>query len=384
MDDPGVRRVYFIDWLRSLAVLLLLPFHTLVVFDAGDAFYVKASTLSEVAGGVIGFIAVWHMPLLFFLAGCSTCFALRKRSGSQYAWERVKRLLVPFVFGILILVPPQTWYGGRFNSGYADSYWHYLASGDFLRWNIQGGHDYYGGFGTAHLWFIMFLLVMSLVALPVVLWGARGGGVQRMKAFSRRMARPVWWMLPIVVLFAGEAAPDIPGGPFVLYLFLFLLGFVAASDPTFMESAQRYRVLSLTVGVALTLFTVLTPDLRDSLPDPSFQLAGLAFLKVAAIWLVIVGLLGFGKRYLDQPSRAQKYLAESSYAIYILHQTVIVILAFYLVRMATPASVQWVVLFVAAVGGTFALYEIVRRVGVFRFLFGMRPRVQKETERSDK
>jgi len=159
----------------------------------------------------------------------------------------------------------------------------------------------------------------------------------------------------------------------VLYLLLFLLGFLAACDPTFMESAQRYRVPSLIGGVALTLFTVLTPDLRDSLPDPSFQLAGLAFVRVAAIWLVIVGLLGFGKRYLDRPSRAQRYLAESSYPIYILHQTVIVTIAFYVVRMAAPTPVQWVVLLVAAVAGTFVLYEIVRRVGLLRFLFGMRP-----------
>ena len=157
------------------------------------------------------FISVWHMPLLFFLAGCSTYFALRKRSGGQYAWERVKRLLVPLVFGILILIPPQTWYGGRFNSGYTSSYWHYLVSGDFMRWNVQDGGDYFGGFGIGQLWFIMFLLFISLIVIPLVLWGARGRGVGRMQAFSRRMARPVWWLLAIVILFVGGAAPEIPG-----------------------------------------------------------------------------------------------------------------------------------------------------------------------------
>ena len=58
-----------------------------------------------------------------------------------------------------MLIPPQTWYGARFNSGYTDSYWHYLSSGDFLKWNIQDGGDYYGGFGIGQLWFIMFLLL---------------------------------------------------------------------------------------------------------------------------------------------------------------------------------------------------------------------------------
>ena len=258
MDNQGSGRVHFIDWLRSLAVLLLFPFHTLIVFDAGNPFYVKASTLSEVAGGVIGFIAVWHMPLLFFLAGCSTCFALRKRSGSQYAWERVKRLLAPLVFGILILVPPQTWYGGRFNSGYADSYWHYLVSGDFLRWNIQGGDDYYGGFGTGQLWFIMFLLIMSLVALPLVLWGARGARCPRMQAFSRRLARPTWWLLPIVVLFVGEQRRSIPGGPSCSFSSYFCSVLSPLAIPRSWSRPSAIRWPSLVGGVALTLFRVLT------------------------------------------------------------------------------------------------------------------------------
>ena len=61
------------------------------------------------------------------MAGASTYYALRRRSGGQYLSERVKRLLVPFVFGFFVLIPPQTWYGARFNSGYTDSFWHYLT-----------------------------------------------------------------------------------------------------------------------------------------------------------------------------------------------------------------------------------------------------------------
>jgi glucan biosynthesis protein C len=126
--------------------------------------------------------------------------------------------------------------------------------------------------------------------------------------------------------------------------------------------------------MALSLFWVLSSDYRDSLPDPSFGRAGLAILGCVATWLAIVGMLGFGKRYLDRTSRTQRYLAEGSYPVYILHQTVIVVIAFYFIRLAAPRPVLWVVLLLGAVLGTFALYEIVRRVGVLRFLFGMRPR----------
>jgi glucan biosynthesis protein C len=371
-------RVYYIDWLRILAVLLLFPFHTLRVFNNED-FYAKAATLSEPVTALLNFISVWHMPLLFLLAGCSTYFALQKRSGGQYAWERVKRLLIPFVFGIFILIPPQTWYGGRFNSGYTGSYGHYLLSGDFLQLNVKDGGDYYGGIGFGHLWFILFLFFISLVAIPVVLWGARGRGIGRMQAFSRRMARPSWWPLAVVILLIGGVAGQVTealGGNFVRSLFLFLFGFVAVCDPKFMKSAERYRLPAVGGGVALSLLWALSGDLRDSLPDPSFQRIAWGLVEMAAMWLVIMGVLGLGRRYLDRTSRTQKYLAEGSYPVYILHQTVIVIIAFYVIRLATPEPVQWLALFVAAVVGTFALYEIVRRAGVLRFLFGMRPRTK--------
>jgi len=130
----------------------------------------------------------------------------------------------------------------------------------------------------------------------------------------------------------------------------------------------------LAAGLGLSLCWILTGDFRESFTDPSWQRACLALIDVSATWLTIVGMLGFGKRYLDRTSRAHKYLAEGSYPVYILHQTVIVIVAFYLIRLAAPRPALWGMLLVGSVVCTFALYEIVRRVNVLRFLFGMRVR----------
>jgi glucans biosynthesis protein C len=374
MEERAASRVYFIDWVRILTVLLLFPFHTLRVFDEADPFYVKAVPVSFWVGRFLKVISVWQMALLFFLAGCSTYFALRKRSAGGYALERLKRLLVPFVFGFFILIPPQTWYGGRFNSGYLSSYWHYLASGDFLRWNVQDGGDYYGGFGIGHLWFIMFLFLISLIALVLAAWAARGRGVKPMAAFSRGLAHPAGWLGAVVILFVASFAPDLPGGPFVYYLVIFVIGLIAVCDPRFMQGAERWRLPSLVVGLGLTIFYAVGTTLRESFADFSWQALLMRFFWVVATWLMVVGLLGFGKRYLDRTSRTQRYLAEASYPVYILHQTVIVILAFYVVQMGAPRPVLWIVLLIGAVLGTFALYEIVRRVNVFRFLFGMKQR----------
>jgi glucan biosynthesis protein C len=379
MEDRAVSRVHYVDWLRILAVLLLFPYHTLRVFDEADPFYVKALPVSFWVGRFLKVISVWHMPLLFFLAGCSTYFALHKRSGGQYSLERVKRLLVPFVFGLFILVPPQTWFGGRFNSEwfgshYTGSYWHYLASGDFLKWNVQDGGDYFGGFGIGQMWFIMFLFFISMIALPLALAAARGKSVEAMKAFCRRMAHPLGWFGAVVVLFFASLAPGLPGGPFVSYLFIFALGIVAVCDPKFMELAERYRIPALVVGLGLTVFWAAGTSLRESFPDVSWQHLLLQFFGTVAMFLMLVGIMGFGKRYLNRTSRTQRYLAQGSYPVYILHQTVIVIVGFYVVKISTARPLEWLILIIAAVLGTFALYEIVRRVGVLRFLFGMRRR----------
>jgi glucans biosynthesis protein C len=382
MSAPALQtatpRLHYIDWLRVLAVLLLFPFHVSRVFNsADDPFYVKAAHLSTPLDYVLGFISVWHMPLLFLLAGASTYFALRKRTPRRYLDERGARLGIPFIFGILVLIPPQTWYGAQTNSGYTASFWHYIVSGDFLHWNIKDGGDYYGGFGIGHLWFIIVLLIFCVIVLPLLAWGRGERGGARLRSVSRRLAHPAGWLVAAVILFIADGLPDPTGLRFFYYLVFFVLGYLVVCDGEFMKSAVRFRLPALALGAALAVWYVASGSLRDSLPDPSFALAGLNILGMLASWLVIVGLLGFGKVYLDRTSPALAYLAEASYPVYILHQTVIVVAAFYVVRLAVPEPLQWLGLLAVSVAVTFALYEVVRRPAATRYLFGMRPRAAR-------
>jgi glucans biosynthesis protein C len=372
--DAAPARQHYIDWLRVLAVLLLFPFHVSRVFNTDDPFYVKAAHLSAPLSDALNFISVWHMPLLFVLAGASTFFALGKRSAREYLRERRVRLLVPFLFGIFVLIPPQTWYGGRFNSGYAQSFWHYLVSGDFLKWNIKNGGDYYGGFGIGHLWFIVVLFLVAVVALPLLAWGRTERGGALLRGFSHRLAHPAGWALAAVLLVIGGALPDPTGLHPFYYLVFFVLGYLVVCDGEFVKRAERYRLPALAGGVVLAVWWVLSGSaLHDSLPAFSLQAGLLSFLGALASWMVIVGLLGYGKHYLDRTSPALGYLAEASYPVYVLHQTVIVIAAVFIVRLAAAEPLQWFTLLVVSVACTFALYELVRRIAPARFLFGMRP-----------
>ncbi len=369
----GRRRLHYVDWLRVLAVLLLFPFHTSRVFNYGEDFYIKSADLSMAVNYVLGFIGQWHMPLLFLLAGSSAYFSLGRRSPGTFARERLLRLGVPLVFGILVIMPPQTYIGARFNSGYTQSFWYYLTSLDFLRWNIQDGGDYYGGFGVGHLWFILFLLVISLVVLPLLAWG-RGRGEARVQGWARSLGKPAWWLLPPLVLWFAEGLPDLFGKAILLYLVFFVLGFIVIADDAFAEQVERFRFAALLSGIVLCAGYVAAWQLRDSLPDPSLQLFAVNYLGMLGSWTMILGLLGCGRRYLDRPSTTLSYLAEGSYPVYILHQTAIVVIAWFVVAWPIGGVAQWAVILVGSVVASYAIYEVVRRVGALRWLFGMRPR----------
>ena len=140
---PGGRR-RDIDWLRIAAVLLLIPFHTARVFNWEEDFYIKNVPTGVVSQRFIDFVGPWHMSLLFLLAGVATWLAFRLRSGRQYAGERFKRLLIPFVFGVLVIVPPQTWLAYNTHHGTDLTYWEYLPK--FFTTADEGLNGYAGGF----------------------------------------------------------------------------------------------------------------------------------------------------------------------------------------------------------------------------------------------
>ena len=145
------------------------------------------------------------MPLLFLLAGAASWFALSRRSGGRYAGERVKRLLVPFVFGLLVLIPPQSYLGLLSHSGSAPAYFQWLA--EFFHLNAADLDGYFlGGHTWGHLWFIAHLLLYSLLALPLMLFLRRGAGRRVVAAIARAATLP-----GVILLFALALVPAMFG-----------------------------------------------------------------------------------------------------------------------------------------------------------------------------
>jgi len=121
-------RRHDIDWLRVVAVLLLIPFHSAVIFNRYAEWYVTNETPSLALEAFAYFLSQWRMPLLFFVSGVGTVFALGFRKPREYIKERAGRLLVPLAFGMLVIVPPQVYVWRRSDPGYELSYWEFYPT----------------------------------------------------------------------------------------------------------------------------------------------------------------------------------------------------------------------------------------------------------------
>ena len=365
---PGTIRRVDVDWLRVLAVLLLVPFHAARIFNIGEAFYAKNAELSDPLSTFIAFVNPWHMPLLFVLAGASTYLALGRRTGTEYLRERVQRLLVPLIFGVLVVVPPQGFYAMLTNGVDPGSYLSYYPQFFHLDADLSG---YHGSFTPAHLWFILFLVVFSVAALPLFAhWESSRGYGLRARLASLWLRPGILFLLAIPLALAA-ALPDLGGKNPFLYGTLFVYGYLLFCEPRLQRAIQSHTWWALGLG-GVTMALYLT--VRYDPPKYSASDIALHFMRNFNTWFWVLALLGLGHRYLSNPGRVLRYLSESSYPFYILHQTLIVLIGYYVVQTRVPLGIKFVTIVVASLIATFGLYEVfVRRWNPVRLPFGMKP-----------
>jgi fucose 4-O-acetylase-like acetyltransferase len=369
-------RRHDIDWLRIAAVLLLIPYHTARVFNWEEDFYIKNVPTDVPSQRFIDFVGPWHMSLLFLLAGAASWFAFRHRSGRQYAGERVKRLLIPFVFGVLVIVPPLTWLGYNTHHGTELTYWEYLPK--FFTTAEEGLTGYTGGFTPGHLWFILFLFVFSLVALPLFLWLHNRGGRRVVTGLGRLWQNPVALILVpalILVLPWYVMEDDMSGQSYPGFLVIFVLGFLLLGDERIGRTIDRHWVWMLCLGVAASIAYIVIEPRTGGWPDTAAVFAGVKIVYEVGVWCMILGLLGLAHRFMTAGGPVLAYATEAAYPFYILHQTVLVAAAYFVVQWDWPSGLKFAAIASASFALSLLIYEVaVRRWGPVRFLFGMKPR----------
>lgn len=388
--------------MRMLVVVGLVFFHSARIFDTGS-FYVKNDPTSEAVTIGLFFMALWGMPLLFVIAGTGMWFSLRSRSAGQFARERVRRLLVPLIFGVVVIVPPQVWMRLRADPGYAESFWDFLPRFFDMEFTVRSfpfvvwADPSTGLFETGHLWFIVVLFAYSLLLLPLIWLLRRPSGLRMIDRLAERTDR--WWVLvlagtPFAALDAMFGSEEGLGGwSRYSYAAFILYGYLLATDRRFRQAMHRFRRRDLVLGVVLfgvagLLYTMASSNPGvDPLADFDPASLGLRSIKGVSGWLTLSAILGFaaGSTETRSPraeprpgsslvSKVGAYTAEAVLPIYILHQTVIVLLAFYVVQWQIPGALKYLIISLGSLIAIFAVYDVaVRRTRITRFLFGMKP-----------
>ena len=364
-------RIYYVDWLRVLAVLLLVPFHTARIFDIWEPFYAKNAQVSKaLTYTFIGMVNPWHMPLFFLLAGASTRFALRFRSSDNYVGERFKRLVVPLIFGVLVLVPPQSYLGARTYGYFDGSFFRYYPQ--FFQIGATGDlTGYMGGFTPAHLWFILFLFVLSLVALPLLLHLRREAGQRLIAGLAVFFTRPGMIFLPAIPLALTTALPDIGGKNPFYYLALFICGYILMADARFAVVLDKHKTPALLFGLGTRAAFIVLAASDLVLPDWSELILGLFYVSMG--WSFLIAILGFGRKYLNFATRTLEYASRVAYPFYIFHQPVIVIVGFYVVQWDASVPAKFLIIVVTATAATLLLCEAAKLTNLTRSLFGVKP-----------
>ena len=374
--SPSPDRRADLDWLRVLAFGLLIFYHAGMAFSGWDWHVTDAENLPWLRE-VMRFMNRWRMPLLFVVSGATIMLALGRRTPLAFLRDRGLRLGLPLVFGMLVVVPPQVW-AERMHRGQFD--------GSFLAWLPQALDGVYpaGNVSWHHLWFLAYVLVLTVALLPVFLWARSVRGAATLTRATRTMARyHLHWLAPLP-LFAsllwlaplsrnpnglvGDWHGLVGAGVLLLY------GALIWSSDELLGVLERQRWLALTVGIAAfaaleALFFAGT--VRPSISPAERPLFALLAATNTIAW--IYAIAGFARRHLQARPAWLGRATEAVYPFYILHQTVTVLAVAWLVRSGLPVELKLAFTVLATFGGTWLLYEAVRRFNVTRLLFGMKP-----------
>lgn len=353
MSD-GARK-YYLDNLRSFTVLLLFPVHTFMIRNEfGTKFYIWLGE-SRFFSTLIAAVNPWFMPLLFVLAGIAARHSLEKRTCREFIRERVEKLLIPFVFGMIVLVPFQTLFARKFFDGYEGGFLENLRY-FFTHFTDLSGYD--GAFTPGHLWFILFLLVVSLGTLPLV----RRVSYARTARAAERLPLSLLFLFFIPVWLMYYLG-NFGGFSLGKCLALYLIGYwFLSNDALVARLAEKVKLLAVlwTAGTALQCFLY-----------GAFAYYGDLWVNLFG-WVSILFFLAFGKKRLDRRTGLTAYLGRASYPLYLLHQTILVALAYYAAARIENFPLLAVLICFGSLALSLAAYHVIRRIPFLRKGIGLR------------
>jgi surface polysaccharide O-acyltransferase-like enzyme len=373
--QPTKTHLHYIDALRVFAFLLVIPFHTAILYST-FGWEVKAVEQLPWLDWPILWFHQWRLPLLFMVSGMGVAIALQRKTFAAFISERTKRLVIPFLVALPLVVMPHLFTSFLYQ-GYIEGGAPYLFFGDWLRQLWHNGNLY-------HLWFVEYLMVITAVFSPF-LWWLNGFKLGAIPALFQLLG----WVLLLISLIGWELylRPLYPEtndlitdwANISLFAHFFLAGFLIMKQPHLLGYFAAFKWVFLIVGMALLVIEVLTYSEVSQIPYWELLTVEAAIcIRLMGIIGLVLGLLGIAFQYFSAPNKWVTYLNGSLYPVYIFHQTIIVVLGYEVAKGHWSAGVQFVTVVLGTVLFCYVLYEgLLKRITWLGFLFGLKPNTNK-------
>ncbi|WP_367184767.1 acyltransferase family protein [Sphingopyxis sp.] len=374
-----MKRHYGMDWLRIGAFALLILYH-IGMFFVPWGWHVKTPRPMDWVEIPMLATNSWRLPLLFLVSGYASA-ALFAKLGAPGAFlrSRAARLLIPLAFGMIIVIPVQPWIELTTQHGYAEGFLHFWA------------HDYFR-FGTLdgivlptwqHLWFVVYLFAYTLLAVAVLAGvpeKARSrvaDGAARLLGGWGMLALPLAAWLAILFAFPGyrETHALFDDGPNHLhYLVPFFIGWLLRARPALFAAVARCWPAAAVAALAAYAYVAWAVASAPGEGPPAGIVTPVMVLRLVQGWAAIVALVGIADRFWNRDHGWRATLAEAVFPFYIIHQTIIILVGYGLLRAGVAALPSFAVLLAATVIGCWLFYAIGRSIGWLRPLIGLQKR----------
>ncbi|MBQ4889557.1 acyltransferase [Shewanella sp. MMG014] len=368
MDLNYDSRYSELDWLRVILIFAVFLHHVLMPFN-GDDWHIMNTESSKLLDDTMVYFEQFRLPTLFFISGAGCVILLSKISVKQFFKDKFTRLFIPLLAGSILIIPPQTYIE---NINELDSFWQaYPALA--LKFELN------------HLWFIEYLIVFSVISIPInAMFQSRlGQGVISIIANMSQLKIGLLCLVVILIFIKiffsiylpsdGHKIENLSSSSY--YFFFFVTGMLFIRSTTIWQAIRdqrRINLFALVVFSALFYAYYFSPDLSEYLSlNVRWGIWWLVCCLVA--WSALLSMLGYAQHYLTVTPNWLKESNQLIYPFYILHQTVIVVIGYFVISLEASISIKITLLFTASFTLTSAICALlIRPFNVFRALFGLK------------
>jgi len=388
-------RRYDIDWLRTLAFILLIFYHIGQFYVMDWDWHVKSAYLSDFLKNIMLLVNQWRMPLIFLISGIALSLVESKLSSRNLLKSRLSRVLLPLLIGMFLIVPPQVYYELVQSEGYTAGYFEFLKLYLNISTTLYAEHQLLtsrtgislGLITYNHLWYLLYLFTYTLIYIAIkpllikINW----------EKLDKRTSAFTVLVIPLILCLFYDLVllQYFPDDTFVLigdwynhalYFTMFMLGYTLAKSPCAWKALIEHRKTWLVL--AIISYTLLVIRFNKAWGfDVDYNDASMVTqFFISTIWSVnkvfwLLTLLGFAGAYLNKKNPMLTYMNEAVLPWYILHQTIIIIFAMKLAEFKLGPVVEPILLIVLTFLGCAMGYEFIKRFAVTRFIFGLKLQV---------